>query len=269
MLVVGELAGLRNGDGWFATKEVEALFEALHLTPPAVGATLSNLTKKDIVTRRVKPPPWSLTPKGRKTAHQLLGDIDPEKLEAQLAEMPGAELGDVRHPTLPPTLAPPEWASGIAKLLEQYPFETNVLCMTRFPRDDKPEDPIGDVIDAVEEALASHGLKLHLASNRIVEATLWANVAAYMWACQYGVALFENRVGEGLNYNLSIEVGSMLMAGRPTALLRDVPTVDKMPSDLVGHIYKPVDFGDVHTVSDSAHLWAADDLGLGRCKGCP
>jgi hypothetical protein len=141
--------------------------------------------------------------------------------------------------------------------------------MTRFPRDDKPDDPIGDVIDAVENALASHGLKLHLASNRIVEATLWANVAAYMWACQYGVALFENRVGEGLNYNLSIEVGSMLMAGRPTALLRDVPTVDKMPSDLVGHIYKPVDFGDVHTVSDSAHLWAADDLGLGRCKGCP
>jgi hypothetical protein len=245
----------------------------LRLTPPAVGATLSNLAKKDkdLVTKRSSPPPWALTPKGRKTAHDLLGETDAAKLQAQLADVPGAELGAVRHPTLPPTLAPPEWSAPIAKLLDKYPFETNVLCMTRFPRDDKPDDPIGDVIKTVEKALAAHGLKLHLASNAIVDPTLWANVAAYMWACQYGVALLEDRVGEGLNYNVSIEVGSMLMAGRPTALLRDEPTVKKlkMPSDLVGHIYKPVDFTDLKSVSDAAHLWAADDLGLGRCKSCP
>jgi hypothetical protein len=42
-----------------------------------------------------------------------------------------------------------------------------------------------------------------------------------------------------------------------------------MPSDLVGHIYKPVDFAELKTVSDAAHVWAADDLGLGRCKSCP
>jgi hypothetical protein len=253
------------------TKDVEALFEALHLTPPAVGPTLNNLTKrdKDLVTKRTTPPPWSLTPKGRKTAHELLGEVDATKLEAQLAEIPGAELGDARHTVLPPTFAPPKWASGIATLLEKYPFETNVLCMTRFARKGKAEDPIAGVIDAVSGALEAHGLKLHLASDAIVEDTLWANVAAYMWACQYGFALFENRVGEGLNYNLSIEVGAMLMAGRQTALLRDEPTAPKMPSDLVGHIYKSIDFDDLRAVGDAAHLWAADDLGLGRCKDCP
>lgn len=271
MLAVGEMAGLRNGTGWFSTKDVEELFEALHLTAPAVGATLSNLTKKekDLVTKRLKPPPWSLTPKGRKTAHTLLGDIDPRKLEAQLTNLPGAELGDARHPVLPAALAPPKWAAGIAALLDCYPFETNVLCMTRFPREGKPDDPIGGVIDTVDKALAAHGLKLHKANDAIVEDTLWANVAAYMWGCQYGFALFEDRVGEGLNYNLVIEVGAMLMAGRQTALLRDVPTVETMPTDLVGHIYKAVDFADLKTVSDASHLWAADDLGLGRCRHCP
>jgi DNA-binding MarR family transcriptional regulator len=269
VLVVGELAGLRRGDGWFTTKDVEELYEALRLPRPNVGATLSNLAKKDLVTKRAKPPPWSLTPVGRKTAHELLGEIDPAKLEAQLADFPGAELGAARHPVLPPSLAPPKWAAGIAELLDRFPFETNVLCMTRFPRADKPGDPIAEVIATVEKALEAHGLKLHKASDAIVEDTLWANVAAYMWACQYGFALFEDRVGEGLNYNLVIEVGSMLMAGRQTALLRDTPTVEKMPSDLVGHIYKPVDFGDLTTVRGAAHLWAADDLGLGRCKECP
>jgi hypothetical protein len=46
-----------------------------------------------------------------------------------------------------------------------------------------------------------------------------------------GIALFEDRVGEGLNYNVVIEVGAMLIAGRQTALLRDT-TAPKMPSDL-------------------------------------
>jgi hypothetical protein len=265
------LAGLRNGDGWFSTKDVDDLFEELHLTAPAVGATLSNLTKrdKDLVTKRVSPPPWSLTPRGRKTAHQLLGDVNVAKLEAQLADMPGAILGDARHAVLPPTFAPPKWAAGISRLLDTYPFETNVLCMTRFPRPDNPADPMAGVIGAVEDALEAHGLKLHKASDAIVEDTLWANVAAYMWACQYGFALFEDRVGEGLNPNVAIEVGAMMMSGRQTALLRDAPSVEKMPSDLVGHIYKLADFGDLKSVSDQAHLWAADDLGLGRCKECP
>jgi hypothetical protein len=123
--------------------------------------------------------------------------------------------------------------------------------MTRFPREGKPEDPNEGVIAAVREALRAHGLKLHLASDASVEDILFANIAAYMWACQYGIALFEDRVGEGLNYNLVIEVGAMIMAGRQTALLRDMPTVEEMPTDLVGHIYKDVDFSDISTVGAS------------------
>src|SRR5438874_1801095 len=83
--------------------------------------------------------------------------------------------------------------------------------------------------------LATHGLRLHLASDAIVEDTLFANVAAYMWACRYGFALLEDRVEEGVNYNVVIEVGAMFMAGRQTALLKDT-TVPTLPTDLVGHI---------------------------------
>jgi hypothetical protein len=197
-----------------------------------------------------------------------MGELDLAKLEPQLAELPGAELADAHQTVLPPELAPPRWAKGIKELLDRYPFETNVLCMTRFHRPDKPDDPIGDVIETVKSALASHGLQLHLASDAIVEDTLFANVAAYMWACQYGFALFEDRVGLGLNYNVVIEVGAMIMAGRQTALLKDTTAPD-MPTDLVGHIYKPIDFSDLAAVNAAAHQWAADDLGLERCSSCP
>jgi hypothetical protein len=244
------------------------MFETLRLPAPSVAATLSNLSKKDLVIKRTKPPPWSLTPKGHKTVLDLLGEIDPAKLESQLAELPGAELADAHQTVLPPGLAPPKWTIGIKELLDRYPFDTNVLCMTRFPRENRSDDPIGGVIDTAKQVLDAHGLRLHLASDAIVEDTLFANVAAYMWACRYGLALFEDRVDEGINYNLVIEVGSMVMAGRQTALLKDT-TVPEMPTDLVGHIYKAVDFDDLDGVARAVHLWAADDLGLGHCQSCP
>jgi hypothetical protein len=156
------------------------------------------------------------------------------------------------------------------RLLGLFPFETNVFCMSRFPdvqRTSLP-DPVMHVIEAADRALEAHGLKLHLASDRSADDDLFGNVAAHMWACKYGVGLFEDRAGEGLNYNLVIEVGSMLMTGRRCALLKD-RTIDRLPTDLVGRIYKSVDFEKIEEVSDELHLWAADDLGMSRCGSCP
>ncbi len=239
------------------------MYETLRLPAPSVAATLSNLAKKDLVVKRTKPPPWSLTPTGHKTVLELLSEIDPAKLEGQLLDLPGAELADTHQTVLPPGLAPPKWSGGIKELLDRYPFETNVLCMTRFARENRPDDPIGGVIETVRQALDEHGLRLHLASNAIVEDTLFANVAAYMWACQYGFALFEDRLDEGINYNVVIEVGAMVMAGRQTALLKD-ETVPELPTDLVGHIYKPLNFEDLDAVARATHSWVVDDLGRGR-----
>jgi hypothetical protein len=125
----------------------------------------------------------------------------------------------------------------------------------RYPREHRSDDPIGGVIATVKDVLDEHGLRLHLASDAIVEDTLFANVAAYMWACRYGFALFEDRVDEGVNYNVVIEVGAMV--------LKDT-TVPELPTDLVGHIYKSVDFEDLDAVARAAHSWAVDDLGLRR-----
>jgi hypothetical protein len=72
----------------------------------------------------------------------------------------------------------------------------------------------------------------------------------------------------GLNYNLTIEVGSTLVLGRRLAILKDV-SVETLPVDLVGRIYKSVDLADADTVATALHVWCRDDLNLGRCPGCP
>jgi hypothetical protein len=264
---------MRNEDGWFAASEVSAIFDELRVPKPSrVGDRLSDLRADRLVVARghTRSTRWSLTPVGRTRVVDILGELDPAALEAQLGTLPGAELGHARHTVLPPSFAPPRWAAGIAQLLDRFPFETNVLCMTRFPDEEEATegDPVQGVIDATRGALGHHGLVLHLASDRIVDEDLLGNVAAYMWACQYGIGLFEDRVGERLNYNLGIEVGAMVMAGRRCALLKDT-TAPTMPTDLIGRIYKPVNFDDLDAVAREVHLWAAEDLALGRCGVCP
>ena len=65
-----------------------------------------------------------------------------------------------------------------------------------------------------------------LGNDRKIVDDLWANVAAHMWACKYGIRFFEDRRGRGVNYNLSIEVGGMLTTGRRLALLGHIDRID-------------------------------------------
>jgi len=212
-----------------------------------------------------------VTPLGRERIQELVGELDLPSLAVELADVPGAELGHVLHTLIPPTLAPIVWVPAIQRMLSDSPFAQNVFCMTRFPEDEDDTaylDPVQLLIPLMRDALASHGLRMHLASDRQLSDDLYGNVAAHMWACQYGIGLFEDRLGRGLNENMLIEVGSMIVTGRRCALLKDRP-VETMPTDFVGQIYKEVDFLDLAAVGAVVHLWAADDLGLGRCPTCP
>lgn len=231
---------------------------------------LATLQKKELVVRNAKSKRWSLTPEGHEAVQELVGKLDLAAIEIEMLVSGSAELSQAQHPVIPPELAPGRWGPAIQRLLTEFPFEANVFCMTRFPKDEAETDypdPIRDVIVAARDVLALHGLHLHLASDRLAEDELFGNIAGHIWACKYGIGLFETRFGDDFNDNLQIEVGAMLITGRRVALLKDRDTPN-MPTDFVGHIYKPVNFDDIHTVTAELHRWVANDLALGHCASC-
>jgi hypothetical protein len=272
VLVVGHLVGARAGDGWFSPGDVADMFELLRLPRPGgVSQALGRLQQNGLVVRHRSGGSWSLTPEGRERVGGLVEELDVSQVEAEIAGVGSAELSQAQQPLIPPELAPVRWAIPIRQLLDRFPFNNNVFCMTRFPKDERETglpDPVRAVLAQAKNALGQHGLRLHLASDRNAEDELFGNIAAHMWACRYGIGLFETRFGDDFNDNLQIEVGSMLMTGRRVALLKDRDTPE-VPTDFVGHIYKPVDFDDLDAVARQLHLWAAEDLMLGRCDGCP
>jgi hypothetical protein len=213
---------------------------------------------------------WSVTPVGKREVQEHLELFDSAELHAYLAGTPGSILGNQKHAIIPAELAPAKWLSSIERLLQRFPFETNVFLMTRFPEnstDTSYLDPVIPAIPAIKEALRLHGLTLHLASDRQLDDDLLGNVAAHMWACQFGIGVLEDRLGRGLNYNVITELGAMLMTGRRCALLKD-KTSPSLPTDIVGHIYKSIDLADTDYISQCIHSWASDDLALGRCERC-
>lgn len=265
MLVVGAIVEARVEDGWFAPGQVAEMFELLRLPRPGnVSQALAQLLAAGMVVRRRSGGGWSLTPEGKIRIRELVGNLDAPAVELEVSRVGSAELQQAQLPLIPPELAPVRWATPIARLLDQFPFERNVFCMTRFPREEQEDqlpDPVRNVVHGAREVLAEHGLHMHLASDRQADDELFGNIAAHMWACKFGIGLFETRFGSDFNDNLQIEVGAMLMTGRRVALLKDEGTPE-MPTDFVGHIYKPANFDDVDSVAKVLTAWLHDDLGL-------
>lgn len=264
VLAVGDLIANRTEDGWFTSGAVADAFEDLRLPIPAnISQELSRLRARGCVVRRRDRKAWSLTAMGRRSLRHLLADVDLAHVEAELAHVGSAIFDHVAHPLIPAELAPSRFKLGVARLLDRYPFERNVFCMTRFPSAETPDpaDPLAQTIEAVRDTLSRYGLTLHMASDRNTEDELFGNVAAHLWSCKYGIALLETRIRGDLNDNVLIELGAMLVTGRRCALLKDVGTPD-LPTDLVAQIYREVDFADASAVAHAVAQWAEHDLDL-------
>ncbi|HEX8179682.1 MAG TPA: hypothetical protein VF525_09100 [Pyrinomonadaceae bacterium] len=272
VLILSQLAVARsNKPGNFAARDITNLFVDLSLPAPGnLYDVLKILKRKEYITTGNSKGNWKLTPLGRQRCRSLLSEMDLVALAAEAASSPGPVLGSAIHSVIPPTLAPPSLLSGLRRFLDLHPFETNVFGMTRFPDEGdevRGPDPVGPALEIAREVCQLHGLEFHLASDRAIDDDLWTNVAAHMWASHYGIAFFEDRRKRGMNYNLAIEVGGMLTSGRRCALLKD-KSIDRMPTDLVGRIYKSVDLDDEDSIRSALHAWIREDIALGPCSRC-
>lgn len=263
-LVLGHLAASRSEDGTFSPGTVVQLFHDFGLPAPAKIANIfSSLTTKKLFAKQPQRGAYKVTPTGQAKVREQLTGLDLAAFAAEAAHRNAPVLGRTEHALVPAPLAPPSLVQPLRAFLADHPFDTNVFGMTRFP------DARAGTADPVERALAitkdvcsEAGLELHLASDRAIVDDLWANVTAHMWACRYGVAFFEDRVDRGLNHNLLIEVGAMIMTGRRCALLKD-GSIERMPTDFVGMIYKSVNLSAEDTVAAAVRAWIKDDLSIG------
>jgi hypothetical protein len=264
-LVLAQLLADRTPNSSVTPSGVNQLFEDFALPAPTkIGNMFVTLVIKKHLTKTSGRGAYKVTPAGRAKVAEKLSGLDFVALIAEGATDNAPTLGLAQHALVPYTLAPPALVSPLRGFLADHPFDNNVFGMTRFPETKAgTADPVGRALAVARGVCADFGLEFHLASDRAITDDVWTNVSAHMWGCRYGIGLFEDRVERGLNYNLVIEIGAMIMTGRRCALLKD-GSIEKMPTDFIGMIYKSVDLDDEGTVRNRLMDWLQEDLRIGK-----
>ena len=132
----------------------------------------------------------------------------------------------------------------VESILKESPYERNVFIMMPFRHED--DERYERIVTSIKAVLEKHKFKGWMASDKNLANQLWDNVASFMLACKYGIAIFtrverenEIRVKE-FNPNVSLELGFFLSRGKKVLILKD-KILPNLQTDLVGHLYEPFD----------------------------
>ena len=127
-------------------------------------------------------------------------------------------------------------------VLEDHPKTAfNAFLMMRFA--DTPVNRA--IVEEVRASLSRYAISVLRADQRSYAESLWDNVRSYMDACDLGVAIFDQTPNNDFNPNVSLELGYMMATGLKRLLLLKDKNLPRLPSDLVGHLYREFDPGDV------------------------
>lgn len=139
--------------------------------------------------------------------------------------------------------------------------ERTAFLMMRFRSGPQYEE----IHKAVGENMASYGLDVVRADDKDYTGDLWENVCLHMLGCRFGVAVFEEIDLREFNPNVALELGFMIAHGKRCLLLKD-HRMPRMPTDIVGKLYKEFDSYNIgKTIASAVDSWA-HDLGLQHTK---
>jgi len=146
-----------------------------------------------------------------------------------------------------------------AFLKDNPDIQKNVFLMMRF----RTGDQYTKIVDAIKTELSNYGLKVLRADDKDYTGDLWENVVLYILCSGYGIAVFEEIDVREFNPNIALELGFMIATNKRCLLLKD-KRMPKLPTDVVGKLYKEFDTYDISkTIKSCIKTWVRD-IGVSR-----
>lgn len=159
-----------------------------------------------------------------------------DALRGRLGIAPELMLGRSHIDAAPARLRP-----SLLRLLQDHPhYDRNCFVIMPFTKT-RWHAKIHRAIKQTLQRLHLNGLR---ADDCPYDDDLFTNVETYLHACSFGIAVFDRLVSDNYNPNVTLEVGYLIGLGRPVCLLKE-KTLPKLPSDLVGRLYREFDVQDI------------------------
>lgn len=172
-------------------------------------------------------------------------------VESNFAEEPeAAPLSTLAH------AAPPELNLSLDRLRKKYPDPARLgFLIMRFGK----AEPYGEIVKAIQETAARHGIAVVRADDHEFHADLWGNVRTFLHGCSFGVAIYERIEQDEPNANIGLEVGYLLAMGKPVLLLKE-RTLRTLQTDLMGRLYRVFDeHNAAGTIPGQLERWLIDN----------
>lgn len=152
------------------------------------------------------------------------------------------------------------YARFFSEFLKDHPdIDRNVFLMMRF----KKSEVHSRITQVLRQQMVQYGLNLTRADDKEYADDLWDNVCLYMLGSKYGVAVFEEIDEREFNPSVALELGFMLAQNKRCLILKD-RRMPKMPTDIVGKLYKEFDTYNIeNSIIPCVQAWVRD-IGLVR-----
>jgi nucleoside 2-deoxyribosyltransferase len=142
----------------------------------------------------------------------------------------------------------------VKKIKREFKGKKIAFIMMAF-RNKKPHNELKDTIKKVLQEKNIIGLRT---DDKAYSDDTFTNILAYIYACDFGIAVFERIARDYFNPNVSLEVGYMLGLNKPVCLLKD-QTLRNLQTDLLGKLYKSFNTNNIkNTVPKELNKWLMD-----------
>lgn len=148
-----------------------------------------------------------------------------------------------------------EIKESISRFQSDYPEPNKVgFIIMRFGNTKLHEQ----ILQAIRDTLNKHGLVALRADDKEYHDDLYYNSMTYLFGCGFGIAVYEQIETTEFNPNVSLEVGGMLVLGKPVCLLKD-KTLNYLNTDLIGKLYSSFDpENPTKNIADQLSKWLSD-----------
>nr|WP_195461820.1 hypothetical protein [Alistipes sp. D31t1_170403_E11] len=141
----------------------------------------------------------------------------------------------------------------VSRLKNDYPGKKIAFIIMRFGTG-KAYDSI---VASIRKVLEPYDIVALRADDKEYHDDLFPNILTYIYACDFGIAIYENIIDNKHNPNVALEVGIMFGLGKKVCLLKQRGT--EMYSDITGKLYKEFDIQDIEeTITSSLNKWVKD-----------
>lgn len=117
-----------------------------------------------------------------------------------------------------------------------------------------------EIYETIQKILLKKNIVTIRADYKEYHSDLYYNILSYIYAADFGIAVFERIDDDLFNPNVAFEVGFMFALNKKVCLLKE-KSMKSLPTDIIGKLYKIFDLNNLEkSLEKSLYKWIDDKI---------